>query len=179
MDGARFANALVGLSCSPADMTWRNGVDILSFGATKNGGMNSDAIIVFDLSLAEDLSYRLRRAGQTWSKMRFSAAQLLAYVEGGLFLRSARRANALAARIAAGVRDLPGARLVAPVEANLVFLDLPEHAIEALAARGFLFLRRSVRMIRLVCRFDGTEEEVDLLLDALRPSLEARVAAAG
>ena len=71
------------------------------------------------------------------------------------------------------------AQLVTPVEANLVFLDLPEHAIEALAARGFLFLRRSVRMIRLVCRFDGIEEEVDLLLDALRRSLETRVAAAG
>lgn len=179
MDGARFANALVGLSCSPADMTWRNGVDILSFGATKNGGMNTEAIVVFDGSLVEDLSYRLRRAGQTWSKMRFSAAQLLAYVEDNLFLKSARHANALAARISAGVSQLPGARLVAPVEANEVFLELPAAAIEGLIADGFLFFRRSASMIRLVCRFDGTEEEVDALLAALNRRLDTRKAAAG
>jgi threonine aldolase len=170
MDGARFANALVGLSCSPADMTWRAGVDILSFGATKNGGMNTEAIVVFDPSLVEDLSYRLRRAGQTWSKMRFSAAQLLAYVEDDLFIQSARRANALAARLAAGVRELPAVRLVAPVEANEVFLELPPATIDGLIADGFLFFRRAANMIRLVCRFDGAEEEVDALLAALRRS---------
>lgn len=98
MDGARFANALATLGCTPADMTWKAGIDILSFGVTKNGGMIADAIVVFDPKLAEDLSYRLRRAGQTWSKMRFAAVQLLAYVEGDLYLRSARHANALAAR---------------------------------------------------------------------------------
>ena len=125
MDGARFANALARLGCSPAEMTWRAGVDILSFGATKNGAMSSDAIVVFDRDLVEPLSYRLRRAGQTWSKMRYASAQLLAYVENGLYLRLATKANAVAARLGAGLAALPGVRLVAPVEANLVFRQPP------------------------------------------------------
>jgi threonine aldolase len=175
MDGARFANALAGLRCTPAEMTWRQGVDILSFGATKNGAMSTDAIVVFDETLVEDLSYRLRRAGQTWSKMRFAAAQLLAYVEDGLYLRSAGRANALAARLAAGIAPLAGVRLVAPVEANEVFVELPEVVIDALAADGILFLRRDRRLIRLVCRFDGDETEVDAFLAALARHLAAQV----
>ena len=142
MDGARFANALVALGCTPAELTWRLGVDILSFGATKNGGMNAEAIVVFDPSIVDDLAYRLRRAGQTWSKMRFAAAQLIAYVENDLFLVSARRANAMASRIAEGVRNLPDAKLLAPVEANEVFLELPEAVIDRLIADAFLFYRR-------------------------------------
>ena len=108
MDGARFANALATLGCSPADATWRRGVDILSFGATKNGGLSADAIVAFNPDLVADLSYRLRRSGQTWSKMRFAAAQLIAYVDEGLFLKSARRANSLASRFAAGIATLQG-----------------------------------------------------------------------
>lgn len=173
MDGARFANALATLGCMPAEMTWRAGVDILSFGATKNGAMNAEAIVVFDAGLVEDLSYRLRRSGQTWSKMRFAAAQLLAYVEDGLWLASARRANALAARLGAGFGRLPGARLVAPVEANEVFVELPEAVIDGLIAEGILFFRRERRMIRLVCRFDGSEAEVDALLDTTARHLAA------
>ncbi|MGH7057253.1 MAG: threonine aldolase family protein, partial [Acetobacteraceae bacterium] len=117
MDGARLANALATLGLSPAAMTWRAGVDVLSFGATKNGGLSSDAIVVFDHGLAEGLSYRLRRAGQTWSKMRFQAAQLLAYVEGGLYLRTAAAANALARRLATGLSRIPAVSVIAPVEA--------------------------------------------------------------
>ena len=161
MDGARFANALARLGCSPAEMTWRTGVDILSFGATKNGAMSADAIVVFDRDLVEPLSYRLRRAGQTWSKMRYASAQLLAYVEGGLYLRLATKANAVAARLGAGLAALPGVRLVAPVEANLVFINLPALAINRLAASGLQFARRGQDVIRFVARFDSTEQDAD------------------
>ncbi len=171
MDGARFGNALVTLGCSPAEMTWRSGVDILSFGATKNGGMGADAIVVFDPALVEPLSYRLRRAGQTWSKMRFAAAQLIAYVEDGLFLRLASHANALASQLGRELAALPGARLVAPVEANLVFVAMPEPAIEALAGAGVRFARRRGGVIRLVTRFDGTQAEVDQLIALARQAL--------
>ncbi len=171
MDGARFANALVTLGCSPAEMTWRRGVDILSFGATKNGGMGADAIVVFDQALAEPLSYRLRRAGQTWSKMRFAAAQLIAYIEGGLFLRLAAHSNGLAAQLGRELAALRGARLIAPVEANLVFIALPEAAIEAFAAAGVRFARRRGGVIRLVTRFDGAQAEVDQLVALAREVL--------
>jgi threonine aldolase len=168
MDGARLANALATICCTPAEMTWRRGVDILSFGATKNGGMTADAIVVFDRSLAEPLSYRLRRAGQTWSKMRFAAAQLIAYVDDGLFLRLATHANALAARLGRELAALPGVRLVAPVEANLVFAALPEAAAQALAAAGVRFGVRPNGVIRLVTRIDGSDAEVDEVLAVAR-----------
>jgi len=161
MDGARFANALATLGCSPAEMSWRRGVDILSFGATKNGAMSSEAIVVFDPSLVEPLSYRLRRAGQTWSKMRFAAAQLLAYVEDGLYLRSATRANALASRLGVAMAAVPGVTLLAPVEANLVFLAMAPAMVDALIAGGVRVARRSPGVIRLVTRFDGSDEDVD------------------
>jgi len=170
MDGARFANALVKLKCSASEMTWRLGVDILSFGATKNGAMGTDAIVVFDKELAEPLSYRLRRAGQTWSKMRFAAAQLIAYIENGLFLRLASRANELASKLGRELAAIPGVQLVAPVEANLLFVAMPEGAIEALAAAGMRFARRG-GVIRLVTRFDGTEGEVDQFIALLRRSI--------
>jgi threonine aldolase len=170
MDGARFANALATLGCTPADMTWRIGVKALSFGATKNGGMSCDAIVLFDFDRLDDLAYRLRRAGQTWSKMRFAAAQLIAYVSDGLYLRSARRANALATRLADGLRRIPSCSVVAPVEANEVFVRLPEGVADQLAAEGFQFYLREQGMIRLVCRMDGAEGDVDRLLTALQPA---------
>ena len=168
MDGARFANALVTLGCSASEMTWRSGVDILSFGATKNGAMGADAIVVFNRELVEPLSYRLRRAGQTWSKMRFAAAQLIAYVENGLFLRLASHSNQLASRLGRELAAIPGVRLIAPVEANLVFVAMPEPAIEALTAAGVRFARRGGGVIRLVTRFDGTEGEVDQFIALVR-----------
>src|SRR5713226_6207644 len=125
MDGARFANALARLGCSPAELTWRAGVDILSFGATKNGGALCDAIVVFNPEIAEGLAVQLRRAGQVWSKMRFASAQLIAYVENGLWLEMAQASNRIAARIAAALLDIPAARILAPVEANEIFLELP------------------------------------------------------
>lgn len=171
MDGARFANAVARLGCSPADLSWRAGVDILSFGATKNGGALCDAIVVFGPGtgngLADGLAVQLRRAGQVWSKMRFASAQLMAYVEDGLWLRLARASNAAAARIAAGIAGLPGLRLVAPVEANEIFLEIAGDVMDALERDGFQFYRRSRTLARFVCRFDLTEAEADALVAAL------------
>jgi threonine aldolase len=171
MDGARFANAVARLGCSPADPTWRSGVDIMSFGATKNGGALCDAIVVLSPELADGLAVQLRRAGQVWSKMRFASAQLIAYVEDGLWLEMARFSNRVAARIAAGLPDIPGARLVAPVEANEIFLELPGATMDALEADGFQFYRRSKTLARFVCRFDMPDAEADGLLAALRRHL--------
>ncbi len=168
MDGARFANALARLGCSPAEATWRAGVDIMSFGATKNGGALCDAIVVFAPQLVDGLAVQLRRAGQVWSKMRFASAQLLAYVEGGLWLDMARASNGVAARIAAGLAGIPGVRLLAPVEVNEIFLELPAAVMDLLEADGFGFYRRTKTLARFVCRFDATETEADALLAALR-----------
>ena len=171
MDGARFANAVARLGCSPAEPTWRSGIDIMSFGATKNGGALCDAIVVFAPDIADVVAVQLRRAGQVWSKMRYASAQLIAYVENGLWLDMARASNAIAARIAGGLHDMPGARLLAPVEANEIFLELPGTSMDALEADGFQFYRRSQSLARFVCRFDTTEAEADALVASLRRHL--------
>ncbi|HEX5453316.1 MAG TPA: beta-eliminating lyase-related protein [Stellaceae bacterium] len=177
MDGARFANAVARLGCSPAEASWRAGVDILSFGATKNGGALCDAIVVFRPELEAGLAIQLRRAGQVWSKMRFAAAQLLAYVEGGLWLRLAAASNAAAARIA-GIAGLPGVRLAAPVEANEIFLETAPAMLDSLEADGFQFYRRSATLGRFVCRFDITEAETEALVAAVRRHATAPARAA-
>lgn len=171
MDGARFANAVARLGCTPAEASWRRGVDIMSFGATKNGGAMCDAIVVFAPELVDGLAVQLRRAGQVWSKMRFASAQLIAYVENGLWLDMARASNAIAARLAGGLSGIPGVRLVAPVEANEIFLELPSTAMDALEANDIGFYRRSKTLARFVCRFDATEAEAEALLAALRRHL--------
>jgi threonine aldolase len=135
MDGARFANALVALGCAPADITWRAGVDVLSFGATKNGAMAAEAIVCFDLELAEEIERRRKRGGHLFCKGRYSAAQLLAYVENGLWLRLARRANAMAARLGEAAAPF----LSAPVETNLVFIKPGVAALERMRAAGAQF----------------------------------------
>ncbi|MGC2414939.1 MAG: beta-eliminating lyase-related protein [Stellaceae bacterium] len=178
MDGARFANALARLGCSPSEMSWRAGVDILSFGATKNGGALCDAIVVFAPELADGLALQLRRGGQVWSKMRFASAQLEAYVAGGLWLNLARASNAAAARIAAGIVGLPGLRLIAPVEANELFLEIPAAVMDALEQGGFQFYRRSATLARFVCRFDVTDAEADALVAALKRRCAAPARAA-
>lgn len=178
MDGARFANAVARLGCSAADLTWRSGVDILSFGSTKNGGALCDAIVVFNPEIVDALAVQLRRAGQVWSKMRFASAQLIAYVENGLWLRMAQASNAVAARIAAGLAAIPGARLIAPVEANELFVETDPETLDALAAEGILFYRRSPTLGRFVCRFDATDAEADALVEALRRHAAAPARAA-
>ncbi|MBL8698596.1 MAG: low specificity L-threonine aldolase [Alphaproteobacteria bacterium] len=171
MDGARFANAIARLGCKPADITSRAGVDVLSFGMTKNGGLLCDAIVVFDEAAAPAIQWHVRRAGHVWSKARFAAAQLLAYVEDDLWLRNAGRANAMAARFDAGLKTIPGASLWAPIEANEIFLKAPAHVIDGLERDGVRFFRRAADMARFVCRFDATEAEVDAVLASLRRNL--------
>jgi threonine aldolase len=143
----------------------------MSFGATKNGGALCDAIVVFSPDLADGLAVQLRRAGQVWSKMRFASAQLIAYVENGLWLEMARASNRIAARIAAALTDIPGVRLLAPIEANEIFLELPHGTMDALEQDGFQFYRRSRTLARFVCRFDTAEAEADALAAALRRHL--------
>jgi len=170
MDGSRFANAVVELDCAPADITWREGVDVLSFGATKNGAMAAEAVIFFDPALAAETGYRRKRGGHLLSKMRFVAAQLEAYLADDLWRRNAEHANRLAARLAAGFETMDGARLVYPVEANEVFVALPHAAIERAEAAGFGFYRwggEEKGVIRLVTSFESREADVDGLLAAV------------
>jgi len=171
MDGSRFGNALVRLSCSPADMTWRAGVDVLSFGATKNGALAAEAIVVFEPARAANLPYIRKRAGHLLSKQRYLSAQLLAYLKDDLWLRNARHANAMAARLAEGLGNLPGVRLIDPVQANELFVDLPEAMVDALAAQGFDFYRwgsPTPATHRLVTAWNTDPAVVDLVLDAAR-----------
>ncbi len=163
MDGARFANALAFLGTSPAEFTWRAGVDILSFGATKNGALAAEAVVIFDKKLAEEFAFRRKRAGHLFSKMRFLSAQLDAYLEGGLWLKTARHANAMAKRLAEGLQTVPGATFAHPVEANEIFVDLPETAIRGLIAEGFEFYRwlgEGKTLLRLVTAHDTKEADV-------------------
>jgi threonine aldolase len=171
MDGARFANAVVALNASPADLTWRAGVDLLSFGATKNGALAAEAIIVFDPARLGDLAYRRKRAGHLFSKMRFLSVQLEAYLEGGLWLRNARHANRMAARLAEGLAATRGAKLLYPVQANEIFIALPEAVIAALEAAGVGFYRWGAPgegSLRLVTAFSTRAEDVDATIAIAR-----------
>ncbi len=141
MDGARFANALVHLGATPAEMTWRSGIDIVSFGTTKNGTMMSEAVIVFDKEIAEVLRFKHKRAGFLHSKMRFFAAQLIAYVVDGLWLENARAANGTAQRIAERLAATPGVTLAHPVEVNQIFAHIAPAAHKSLQQAG-IDLRR-------------------------------------
>lgn len=174
MDGARFANAVASLGCAPAEITWRAGVDVLSFGATKNGAMAAEAVVFFDRAKAADFGFRRKRAGHLLSKLRFVSVQLEAYLSADLWLRNARQANAMAARLGAGLAALPGARLVHPVEANEIFVELPEVAIARLADAGFGFYRwGDAPVLRLVTAFDTDPAAVDSLLSVARDALGA------
>jgi len=135
MDGARFANAVAGLGCTPAELTWKAGVDVMSFGATKNGAMMLEAVVFFDLGLAEDFAYRRMRGGQLLSKSRYLGAQMIAYLENGLWLENAKRANALAQRLAKGLTAGGKVRIPNPVQANEVFAVLPRAMFDRLQAR--------------------------------------------
>ncbi|HUK60578.1 MAG TPA: low specificity L-threonine aldolase [Stellaceae bacterium] len=176
VDGARFANAVAALQCAPADLTWRAGVDALSFGATKNGALAAEAVILFDPAKSEELGYRRKRGGHLFSKMRFVSAQLEVYVTDDLWLENARHANRMAARLAAGLERLPRAQLLFKVDANEVFVVLPEPVLAALDAAGAKFYRQSggrAPAIRLVASFMTREDEVDEFLAVCRRALAA------
>jgi threonine aldolase len=181
MDGARFANALVELGCTPAQLSWRAGVDVLSFGATKNGAMGCDAVVFFNPDQAANFAFQRKRGGHTLSKGRFLGAQMVAYLEDGLWLRLAARANAAAARLADGLAAIAGVRLAWPRQANEIFPIAPRSLIEALKADGAAFYEWSSRAVapaiaaregevflRLVCSCETSEAEVDRFLAIVR-----------
>src|SRR5262245_44851753 len=166
MDGARLANAVAHLGCTPAEATWKAGVDVLSFGATKNGALAAEAVVFFNRELAQSLRYRRRRGGHLFSKMRFFSVQLEAYIANGLWLRNARHANAMARRVREGLASIPGVRFRSSTEINFVLVALPQPVWDGLVADGYSFSRRgapSEGVIRIACAFDTTEADVDAL----------------
>jgi threonine aldolase len=150
MDGARFANAVAFTGADPADLTWRAGIDVMSFGFVKNGGMSAEALIFFDPAKAEVVPRLRKRAGHLLSKGRYLAAQILAMLEGELWLTNARAANAAAAELAKAAGD----RLIYPVEANELFVRMTAQESAALLAQGFDFYDWGPGEVRLVTSWD-------------------------
>jgi threonine aldolase len=162
MDGARLANAVAHLGVSPAEITWRAGVDVLCFGGTKNGLPSGEAVLFFDRSLADDFGRRIKQAGQLNSKMRFFAAPWLGLIEGDVWLANARHANAMARRLADRIAAIPGVRLMHPVEANAVFAEIPLPLQAAARAKGWRFYTFVGETgCRLMCAWDTAPETVD------------------
>jgi threonine aldolase len=162
IDGARIANAVAALGCSPADVTWRAGADVLSLGATKNGALSAEAIVTFDDRIADELVYRTKRAGHVTSKMRFQSAQVAAYLTHGLWLRLAGNANQRMADLVAELQSLAqyGVRLQERVDVNLAFVELPAPAIDAAVEAGLMFYRMGPTTVRLVTSWQTTAEDV-------------------
>jgi threonine aldolase len=179
MDGARFANAVVSADASPADLTWRAGVDVLSFGGTKGGCMMAEAIVLFDTSKAEAMGYLRKRAGQLVSKHRFVAAQFDAWLDGGHWLELATHANAMALKLALGIAERAPARVIHMPEANEIFavLTAPDRERLRAAGAGFydwpsrhftdLTLAQGEGVVRLVTSFATEAAEVDRFLTIL------------
>lgn len=164
LDGARFANAVAQLGCHPGDLTWRTGVDLMSFGFIKNGGMNAEALVCFRRDLADEIRIRRKRSGHLSSKGRFQAAQIIALLEGDLWLTNARKSNAAAQRLA----QAAATRLVEPVEANALFVRLSAEEAGALRASGFQFYDWEAGVARFVTSWDQRDSDVAALADALQ-----------
>jgi threonine aldolase len=189
MDGARFANALVALGCSPAEMTWKQGVDILSFGGTKNGCFMAEAIVVFKPELAEAMDYRAKRAGQIVSKGRLISAQFEGYFANDHWYANARHANRLAKTLSDGLTQLSGVRLAWPTEANEVFAIIPAAVDKALKEAGVLYhpwtelsLPKNERvepgehLVRLVLSFASREEDIGKVIEIAGMALARQAA---
>lgn len=172
LDGARFANALVATGASAAEMTWKAGVDILSFGGTKNGCMGVEAVVIFDPARAWEFELRRKRGGHLFSKHRFLSAQMAAYLEDGLWLKLAAHANAMGARLNRGLAQMPDVSLVHPVEANILFPEWPiglHDRLEAAGAAYYPFPAPAGReRARLVASWSTTEADAEGFLTALR-----------
>ena len=173
MDGARFANALAGVGCTPAQMTWKNGVDVLSFGATKNGALAAEAVIFFDPADARDFEYRRKKSGHLISKMRFVSAQLEAYLSNDHWLANARHANGLAQRLAQGLSQVDGIEIAHPVSANAVFASMSAAKAQKLRDAGARFYdwgapKDGRVLARLMLSFATPDDAVSKLIDAAR-----------
>ena len=175
MDGARFANACASLGCSPAEMSWKSGIEVLCFGGTKNGMAVGEAILFFDRTLAEDFDYRCKQAGQLSSKMRFLSAPWTSVLESGAWLRNASHANACARRFADRLEEIPGADVVFPVEANAVFVSAVDGALEALRKRGWSFYTFIGGSARFMFSWDSSIDRIEELCRDLTSCIEEAV----
>ena len=169
MDGARFANALVSLDVSPAEMTWKSGIDILSFGATKNGCMAAEAIIIFDKDLVGNLPFLLKRSGHLLSKMRFVSAQLDGYISNDVWLKNAKHANNMAKKLSDGLVSTNQIKLEYPTEANEVFVRLPKKMVEHLNSEEYMMSQGELdgKVVRLVTAWNTKNEEVNEFLNTI------------
>ena len=172
MDGARFANALVSLDVTPAEMTWKSGIDVLSFGATKNGCLAAEAIIFFKKELVGDIAFLMKRAGHLLSKMRFVSAQLDAYITNDVWLRNAKHANKMGKKLSDGLSKHSDIELAYPTEANEVFAKFPRNMIEHLNSKGYKMNEEELdgKAVRLVAAWNTQDIDVDQLLETLKKS---------
>ena len=162
MDGARFANAVASLGCTPREISWQRGVDVLVFGGTKNGAAAGELVIFFDRALAREFDYRAKQAGQLASKMRFLAAPWAGLLTGEIWLKNARHANAMASLLAEKLRAAGLGQLAFPREANALFLHLPNEIAEQMRRRGWQFLKFvEPDIYRLMCSWATTETEIE------------------
>ncbi len=175
LDGARFANALATLGCSPAEMSWKAGVDVLCFGGTKNGCIAAEAIVFFNPSYAGDIEFRRKRAGHLWSKQRFISAQFNGYFKDGLWLRLAAQANAKANSLSKRLGEIDGVKIWYPTQANEVFASFPGDIADRLRKAGATFYPwvtpgdpANGAMQRLICSYATTDEEIDRFIAAVR-----------
>ncbi|MEM9369836.1 MAG: beta-eliminating lyase-related protein [Pseudomonadota bacterium] len=178
MDGTRFANAVARAGCSPAEMSWKAGVDVLCLGATKNGALAAETVILFDPERAWEFELRRKRSGHLFSKMRFVSAQVEAYLTDDLWLRLARHSNAMADRLAAGIAGIEGAEVMNPVEANMLFVSMRLDQHRRLRAAGAMYYSENFELdengpdggpweARLVTSFQTTEADVDRFLEVM------------
>ena len=169
MDGARFANALVSLDCSPAEMTWKSGIDVLSFGATKNGCLAAEAIIFFKKDLVGNTAFLMKRAGHLLSKMRFVSAQLDAYISNDVWLKNARHANKMGKRLSEGLNNHSDINLSYPTEANEIFATFPRNKIDHLNSEGYTINEDEWdgKAVRLVTAWNTKDNDVDEFLNIL------------
>lgn len=172
MDGARFANALAALDTTPADMSWKTGVDILSLGGVKNGLAFGEALIVFNAQAADRLDYRVKQSGQLSSKARFLSAPWKGYLESGEWLRNARQSNYMAKLLAEGIADIAGITLSFPVETNAVFCSMPESVYRSMLDQGWMFYPfPQMNAYRLMCSWDTQPEDVDAFVSDLKAAM--------
>ncbi len=170
MDGARFANALVSLDVTPAEMTWKSGIEVLSFGATKNGCLAAEAIIFFKPELVGNVAFLMKRAGHLLSKMRFVSAQLEAYISNNVWLRNARHANKMGKKLSEGLNHRSDINLAYPTEANEVFAEFPRPIIEHLNSEGYKMNEEELdgKAVRLVAAWNTQDSDVDQLLKTIK-----------
>ena len=172
MDGARFANALVSLNCTPAEMTWKSGIDVLSFGATKNGCIAAEAIIFFKPELVGNISFLMKRAGHLLSKMRFVSAQLDAYISNDVWLKNAKQANKMGKKLSDGLVKHNSIKLAYPTQANEVFAKFPREMIEHLNSLGYKMNEDELdgQAVRLVAAWNTLNSDVESFLESINQS---------